>query len=939
MASSLDGLLRLLPVFLDHIFRPTLEATIVQREVFHRDQAGTGRGVVYCEMGGREWSEQDQMDLALRRAVFGASSDVELRVYGWECGGSTKCLTTLQRTEIEQYHRAFYRPENVVVVVIGGKSLAGSGTEKLVEIIEATQFHKDNGPSEFIIEPGKIDFDVCQRATLQFPANDESLGSVGFGWTGPNNDDLYTVMALHVVMRMLKDTSASPLYQHFVERADPVASDIDYEIKATYRTMIVLVFSGVATHSEKTSYLVAGKLWSEMKECILAWRKDVDAVKGRLEVSLKSILLKLGESLEDEPHDICASYCAAEIVRSHWPFASNPSSYGESLTRLPSILAQLGTEPLQFWTSLMDQYLLVPEPAQVMMHPSREFNLAIKHLEEEQLKPIPCVDLPKDVHDDSRKVPSFEHTLPILPAVHVSQTRSEGTLIQHVQVDGTSVKRLTVLVDLSGLPRELWPCLVLLQELFFQADLEIGPEHVNSTFSVTGSIPYQELIVELSTHYSTYEASIGFDNEVFTTGYLDSHLIFSLHGRCETTRDQMVDTVKTVLRCTEITPDRVGEIVENLTSQLKDSWSEASTVLDSRLIDMLHQLHAKSENIKRPKLDLNSVPWIEKYMGLVEQTRFLSRASELLETNPDELIALLLKTKQLLCQCPLLINYGSGKEEDVVLGGASSGRFWDQPYHLPKNGALEGCEVGDAYQIELIPMSDLTASYLTATVPLNVLPRRDNPSEYTDDEIDQMLCLAALCQLFSYTEGPLYRRIRGAGLAYGASISMSLWHGLFSFNLNDSTDPATALQLFTSLVHDLIEEAKTILDPSKSCECITLTIENLNTAKAAQLFQFVSERSTPAALVSMAVRTALRGLPPIGSDLETVWNARLLQLELTDLARCVLEVVPKLVDPTKVIRLLAVPSSKLDTIQSELKAFGYKTCINNFVEESVDLLN
>lgn len=950
VTSSLDGLLRLLPVFLDHIFRPTLEEMVVKREVFHRDGAGTGRGVVYCEMGGREWSEQDQMDLALRRGVFGRCSEApELRVYGWECGGNTKCLARLDSEEIRQYHRAFYRPDNVVVVVAGGRDLVREAG-KLYEIIDSTRF-LDHDPSSFAIACDSLDFEVAPSVALRFPANDESLGSVGFGWMGPSSEDMYTTTALHVLMRMLKDTSASPLYQHFVERADPIASDIEYEVKATHHTLLSLIFSGVATGregkeadgSESAGYLQPGRLLSELKECLLEWRKDVAAVQERRDVSLKSLTLKLEESLEDEPHDICAAYCAAEIVRARWPFSrtktSTPLQYGASLIQLPAILERLKREPLDFWIGLMDQYLLAAEPAEVLMHPSREMNLEIKQREEAQLDGISCADLPEDCHDDSRQTPLFAQTLPSIPPVAIGRTCTEGILVQKVRVGGTSVKRLTVLIDLSALPQEYWSCLVLLQELYFQADLVIGSEDTNSSFPTAGIIPYQQLLVDLSSRYSTYEAAIGFDNEMFTTGYLDSHLVFSLYGRCESTCEEMIETVRTVMKCTQITAERLGEVLENLISQLKDSWSESSTVLDSRLIDLLYQIHGKQADpsTKRSRHECNSPPWIEKYIGLAEQTAFLSRSSELLETNADELIALLCRAKQMVCQCPMLVNYGCSEDESAP-SEDSLPSFWDRPYHLPKNGPLDDLAISDPQGLELIPMSDLTASYLTASVPLNVLPRHEHLSKCPDAQVDRMLSLATLCQLFSYTEGPLYRRIRGAGLAYGASVSLSLWHGLFSFNLNDSTDPAMALQLFTSLVHDLVEEAKSILGHSPSRECVTLTVENMNTAKAAQLFQFVSERSTPASLVAMSIRTALRGLPPVGSAMESAWNARLLELSLKDLAACVLDVVPRLIDPTKVIRLLAVPSSKLSAIQAELEALGYKTYVNNYVERSVDML-
>ena len=48
-----EGLLRLLPVFLDHVLRPTLTEPQFQTEIYHVDGEGKQAGVVFCEMQAR----------------------------------------------------------------------------------------------------------------------------------------------------------------------------------------------------------------------------------------------------------------------------------------------------------------------------------------------------------------------------------------------------------------------------------------------------------------------------------------------------------------------------------------------------------------------------------------------------------------------------------------------------------------------------------------------------------------------------------------------------------------------------------------------------------------------------------------------------------------------------------------------------------------------
>lgn len=49
-----EGMLTLLPIYLDHILRPTLSEEGFTTEVHHIDGEGEDAGVVYCEMQGRE---------------------------------------------------------------------------------------------------------------------------------------------------------------------------------------------------------------------------------------------------------------------------------------------------------------------------------------------------------------------------------------------------------------------------------------------------------------------------------------------------------------------------------------------------------------------------------------------------------------------------------------------------------------------------------------------------------------------------------------------------------------------------------------------------------------------------------------------------------------------------------------------------------------------
>lgn len=51
--AGFEGFVKILPVFLEYIFRPTLTEANFRTEVYHVDDKAQQKGVVFCEMSGR----------------------------------------------------------------------------------------------------------------------------------------------------------------------------------------------------------------------------------------------------------------------------------------------------------------------------------------------------------------------------------------------------------------------------------------------------------------------------------------------------------------------------------------------------------------------------------------------------------------------------------------------------------------------------------------------------------------------------------------------------------------------------------------------------------------------------------------------------------------------------------------------------------------------
>ncbi|KAF9182304.1 hypothetical protein BGZ50_004980 [Haplosporangium sp. Z 11] len=253
-----DGMAEILPVFLDHVLHPTLRDDQYVTEVYHVDGEGKQQGVVFSEMAARENSEADLLDLGLRRLLYPKS-----QTYYYECGGLTPEIPKMTNDNIREYHKKFYHPSNMTIVVAGDSLQPGRIFDTLVEQSILSSDSADSVNTfdiiqEMDISKGREDAPIMNKdskltsRTIHFPSADEDVGSIGYGWLGPNTFDIKSMVALDILFRFLHETSASPFSQAFVERRNPIASHVDFDVKGCIDTSLLLLFSGVPIRSKNT---------------------------------------------------------------------------------------------------------------------------------------------------------------------------------------------------------------------------------------------------------------------------------------------------------------------------------------------------------------------------------------------------------------------------------------------------------------------------------------------------------------------------------------------------------------------------------------------------------------------------------------------------------------------------------------------------------------
>jgi len=965
--ASLDGLVKLLPVYLDHILHPQLRPEDMALEVFSLDPASKeARGVVYCEMKSREHTEADQLDIRLRNMAFekGCSEDSYLETYRWECGGSTSRVSHLTPEEIRAYHAKYYRPENITIFFSG--QISSAEEETVWKALNAFTYEsKPDCEDSSVLETLK---ETAPEPVGCFPADDESIGSIGFSWLGPPSSDLRSVMALHILLRSLRDTTASPLYQEFVECSDPCASDIDYDVRGSKKTLISLVFSGVPTEHDEDgneqeesasesenedefnegSKLEPGLIKDRMFAVFKQLLGDDQTLMKIVKNTIRSFTMKIQEQYQEDPHELAFGYCLPEIL--------NNGSIGNAITCLPEVIRSLDGEDVTFWKYLFNTYLVDGDCHEAIMHPSKDMAEQVKKAEQDNLSLVEERDVyPKSGAALLEKFSGSVSCDFAFPAVDIDLIRnlsvSQGFCMHIIRLPSTAFNVVTIGFNVKRtIDPELWPYLVLFQELLFQCDIEI-PESVEQTVLPSGKTSYQDLQRKLASMFTSHEAGMGLGNELFSASHLDSHLIMSATCPADSQGTHIpsaVELLLLVLKFSQFTAERISVTVDNLVSQLADCKRDPSTVIDAVFSQETANVNFSdltSAAAKRPKKDVSR--HVSSAVNIFTQEPVLRSIKD--DGVPDDLIdklnhissALLGNLVQPDSKLHAFIHVGAGINEgnnwddetsmhQVVRAYSKIAEYqipteevsWSleprqnhcsfpAPERLPRYAHLAHVPLGNTV---VVPMADVTASYMACSVFLPLLPVNDGQLvSFTNEALMVYLSLAMFCNMLSFTEGPLYNRIRGKGLAYGAYLSLSLWNGLLSFDLNDSTAPVEAFHTFLQMIREVMTEFDEILsgntDTNMLCEA------TLQAAKATFAFSQVSDRSTPSNIFSLALRSAIRGgYPAVYPAEQAALMTMLRDLSLADMARIVKPIVGKFLAPQNLVTICVVPPSMQQTI-------------------------
>ncbi|KAI9323607.1 Metalloenzyme, LuxS/M16 peptidase-like protein [Dichotomocladium elegans] len=901
-----EGFLKLLPIYVDHILYPTLTDSGYYTEVHHINGKGEDAGVVYSEMQGCQNTGDDRIHLRMRRIMFPEGCG-----YRSETGGLMERLRELSVEKIRGYHKAYYRPDNLCLII--------TGTINHDLVLQALGPVEENiltkGPLPPMDRPwvNSGDFPDLEKdveETVLFPDEDESMGTVLIAWNGPMCHDHIQIKALEVLNVYLTESPVSVLQKEFVEIEEPLCTDVEFHATDHLKTTLMLTASNVPVEEMEDFPKLLFETFQRLVE-----EEDIDM--ERMATVIEKEMLKLLDSIETDAHDTAAAACISDFL------------YGRPDGRdlLDSLkdkeyLNKLASYTKADWLGVLIKWYLDPPHVTLYGKPSAEFAEQLSEEEkkriekqradlgEEKLKQLQH-DLEKAMATNDAKLPDEiieSFTIPPVSSINfinvlTARNNDDGEIKNEVQkwinkdnaihvplfiqfdhVHSQFVK-ISAHISAASVPASLLPYTRLLLKTIFSLPVKGDDGEI---------IPYEDVVKLLSKDTVEYDAGLG------TTCGFRELLVFTI--KTEASKYQKgIQWLKNILWRTQFTAERLKivayQALNDIPQAKRDGHSMTNAVMRALQYDS-----KKSANAAR---------------NVLYQASFLQEVVQRLDDDPASVIADLDAYREALCRPNNIRIHVTGNINKLEKPRTSFANVFPTmdlkaplaPVTLSQqvlNPA--GLEPGQIGTIINLPTIENSFSLQTAK----------GPSRFDDPDIPALLVMS---ELLDTMEGIFWKFIRGQGLAYSCFLTADAETGSLSFTIYQSPDAYKAFAKAKSVI-DQLTNGEMAIEPS--------AIEG---AKSAVIYSMVARENTMdrAALQSF-VNQVLKQVPATHNrDMLAAIQATTLE----DLKRVLRKYFVNMFTPGKVNIVVVSSPGKTDDIQKGFASLGFdlevKT-LNDFSE-------
>ncbi|KAG8804325.1 hypothetical protein FRC16_009538 [Serendipita sp. 398] len=873
-----SSFLRLLPVYVDHILNPRLTPATFVTEVHHINDEGNDAGVVYSEMQGRENTIGDLVDLAyvhyLTRAVLILTETLSHRYrrklygegngYRSETGGLMEALRILKLEGIKDYHSTYYVPHNLCLVVTGHLSTHALVTQVQTMIEGQVLSHimpngdsldaslgrngshihsRDKWNRPFMeTESAKVpSIPKNMELYVEFPAKEETLGQVTIITVGPRPNDHLTLQALSILDDYLTGNIVAPLNKELVDLPSPYCTSIsmDSVTRATFTELHVTMSDVPLRHLDRMENILRKSLKKVLK-------RGVDLSRMRTLIDRDELMWRHG--LEELGGEAFSSGILEDFI-----YGNHDGSDLESSLQVPEYYESLRAWTNAQWIETLNQWMIKPNMLVVRGRPSAEMT---QRLEEEEKARVDAQVASLGDEGLAQKAKVLEEAkatneepmpdslvqdipVPSIDDINWIKVQSASTVIGSEDVQESNEVSLGLKAHLERDSCEL-PYI-----LHF--------DHVPSQFiTVTIYISLSEVPIELKRYVNILEML--FFTSVVTlddgTQLEEDELLHRLERDLVSYEFGQCDEFPELL-CLAMTAEtaRYGNIIEWMRLLLWSSEEKISK-LKSRLAILKQSI---PEYLRNPQWTLQEIQSELLFTDRLTRRQFFVRRmmewlpemEERLKRNPKSVMAELRTLRETI--------FKPGGLTISVLGDViklnKPRSTWKEKFQpltettvqpiLLLNETLS--DLGRAPGKKAIVASLATAeSSFSNHLGTGI-------SGFTHSDIPALLIAMDILQ---GAELYFWKRIRGAGLAYGASLSLNVQSGHISFGAYRSPNAAKAFEEAKAVVQGLVDRTIS-LDPLK--------LEAAKNSHAYNLAEACSTRSSMADIVF--VNRVFKGRP------------------------------------------------------------------------------
>ncbi|XP_050435416.1 uncharacterized protein C05D11.1-like isoform X2 [Adelges cooleyi] len=904
-----EGFLSLLPIYLDHILYPTLKDAAFVTEVHHVTSEGKDGGVVYCEMQGRENSGESIINY-----------DLLNRLYPGECGyksatgGIMKNLRESTTNEkVRQYHHAFYRPENLLLLITGKiehSALFTALEPTIMKILSKGNRGDYVRPWQTPVEPIEDSYNFANV----FPCDEETNGLINVGYRGPDGADfMYKYLACELLLKYLTDTPISPLRKEFVEIADPYCSRVGFSMTAHMSPAIVIEFENVPV-TKIDAWTIPVKLEEVLNK--LASDEEYFDV-DRLRVFIDRYKLALLTTLENSPHDMLAMLIIGDFL-----YGNTPADLEERLNRI-RLLKQLYKEDILFWIEILETYFIDNKRVVARGSPSnkRRNDLAAEEhnriaqrkamLGEEGLK-TKAIELLNAKNECERVPPKALLTSVKIPNINSIKffsydTYSTNSTLQHpsflttdvpLYVEADHVKSnfvyMYTFINTKDLPLNLRMYLPLIVDLITESTVVRNGVQVH----------YTDIIAELEKDLVNWKSEVGLGSPSwFLCGTYSS--VFTLFLQLEPEKyERGVRWLNDFLYNTKITKEKFSVSVSKIANEVSSFRRHGDHMLKDLLRNMMYNKennHYACSTLRQQTFLAGLQEKIETEEGWLSVTEDLS-ALKLALANPDNIKLHISANLNRLCE---IKPRASAMLKRIIPSEATPTKQQfdtvdDYKYTLPVAQCVNrACIVG---------MGSIESSFFVQiTDCINDFNHPDLPA------------LLVFLQYFTQLEGPMWRKVRGLGYAYSYSISPKIHEGkIYLYFYRAVNIPAAYKATRTILEEHVLTNAPWDMALFESAKCATT-------------FEIIDRESTVGDLISQSVLHHFR-------DMSQNYNQDLVKkiasVTIRELPKIGRKYVMPLFDPKVTVTAMVCQPSKIDDVAAEFKEMGIPVKVYQNLDES-----